>query len=167
MKKRATLVRVDGRNHEDVIEYAVMHDNGTELGLVRLDSAADEWVAVLFSPRCAARGAATRPTTRSAAPSPTAPAATTTRRRASLMPESRFHSPCPEIVIPTLTVALAALAPDYFEHAALHHLAQDTPPEVVELLGALHVAQQAALVVEGLSVVSLAEDLLRTEGGRA
>lgn len=47
MKKRATLVRVDGRNHEDVIEYAVMHDNGTELGLVRLDSAADEWVAVL------------------------------------------------------------------------------------------------------------------------
>ena len=46
MKKRATLVRVDGRNHEIVIEYSVMHDNGTELGLVRLDSAADEWIAI-------------------------------------------------------------------------------------------------------------------------
>ena len=83
------------------------------------------------------------------------------------MPDSRFHSPCPHLVVSALTAALATLAPDYFEHAALHHLAQDTPPEVVELLGALHVAQQAALVVEGLSVVSLAEDLLRTEGGRA
>ena len=77
------------------------------------------------------------------------------------MPDSRFHSPCPEIVVPALTVALTTLAPDYFEHT------QDAPPEVVELLVALHAAQQAALVVEGLAVVNLAEDLLRTEGGRA
>ena len=83
------------------------------------------------------------------------------------MPDSRFHSPCPHLVVPALTAALTTLAPDYFEHAAQHHLTQDAPPEVVELLGALHVAQQAALVVEGLAVVSLAEDLLRTEGGRA
>ena len=36
------------------------------------------------------------------------------------MPDSRFHSPCPEIVGPALTVSLATLAPDYFEHAAQH-----------------------------------------------
>lgn len=52
MKVHASLIRIDTRENQDVIEYAVMvpedgNEVGREIGLIRLDSASDEWVAVV------------------------------------------------------------------------------------------------------------------------